>query len=215
MVLACKTDPAAGARGISFIIVETDREGFERGRNLEKIGLKAQDTSELFFDNVRVPVNNRIGEEGAGFSIAMHNLAHERITIAASALTQAEAALEWTCEYTRERKAFGQAIADFQNTRFKLAQMASEIRSLRVFIDECIRLATAEKLDGTDAAMAKLLTTELLGRVADDCLQLFGGYGYMLEYPIARVYIDCRYRRIAGGSSEIMKEIISRDLLRE
>jgi len=214
VVLACKTDPTAGARGMSFIIVESTRKGFERGRNLEKIGLKAQDTSELFFQDVRVPVSNRIGAEGQGFKIAMHNLAHERITIAVSATAQAEAALEWTYAYTRERKAFGQAIADFQNTRFKLAQLASEVRALRVFVDECIRLATADKLDSTDAAMAKLLATELLCRTADDCLQFFGGYGYMLEYPIARLYIDCRVRRIAGGSSEIMKEIISREILK-
>jgi len=215
VVLACKTDPSAGARGMSFIIVESDRKGFERGRNLDKIGLKAQDTSELFFQDVRVPVSNRIGEEGQGFKIAMHNLAHERITIAASAMAQAEAALEWTREYTLERKAFGQAIAEFQNTRFKLAQLNSEIRALRVFSDECIRLATAEKLDSTDAAMAKLLSTELLGRTADECLQFFGGYGYMVEYPIARLYTDCRVRRIAGGSSEIMKEIISREFFKQ
>jgi len=214
VVLACKTDPKAGSRGMTFIIVESDREGFERGRNLEKIGLKAQDTSELFFQDVRVPVSNRIGEEGQGFKIAMHNLAHERITIAVSALAQAEAALRWTCEYTRERKAFGQAIADFQNTRFKLAQLTAEVRALRVFVDECIGLATKDELDSTDAAMAKLLATELLGRTADECLQFFGGYGYMLEYPIARLYIDCRVRRIAGGSSEIMKEIISREILK-
>lgn len=215
VVLACKTDPLAGARGMSLIIVESTREGFERGRNLEKIGLKAQDTSELFFQDVRVPVTNRIGAEGEGFRIAMNNLAHERITIAVSALAQSEAALEWTYAYTRERRAFGQAIADFQNTRFKLAQLAAEVQSLRVFVDECIRLTVADKLDDIDAAMAKLLTTELLCRVADDCLQFFGGYGYMLEYPIARLYADCRVRRIAGGSSEIMKEIISREILKD
>ena len=212
-VLACKTDPNAGARGMSFIIVESDRPGFARGKNLEKIGAKAQDTSELFFEDVRVPVSNRIGEEGEGFKIAMTNLAHERITVAASAMAQIEAAIGWTCEYTLERKAFGQRIADFQNTQFTLAQLSAEASSLRVFIDECIRLATAGELDGVDAAKAKLLSTELLGRTADSCLQFFGGYGYMREYPIARLYTDCRVRRIAGGSTEVMKQIIGRELL--
>lgn len=215
VVLACKTEPDAGAKGMSFIIVEADRDGFERGRNLDKIGLKAQDTSELFFNNLRVPVANRIGEEGDGFRIAMHNLAHERITIAASAMTMAESALEWTREYTMEREAFGRKIADFQNTRFKLAGLLAETRALRFYVDECLRLANENELGDTDAAAAKLLTTELLGRVADECLQLFGGYGYMTEYPIARLYTDCRVRRIAGGSSEIMREIISRDYLRD
>lgn len=213
VVLACKTDPNAGARGMSFIIVESDRPGFARGKNLEKIGAKAQDTSELFFEDVRVPVSNRIGEEGEGFKIAMTNLAHERITVAASAMAQIEAAIGWTCEYTLERKAFGQRIADFQNTQFTLAQLAAEASSLRVFIDKCIRLATAGELDGVDAAKAKLLSTELLGRTADSCLQFFGGYGYMREYPIARLYTDCRVRRIAGGSTEVMKQIIGRELL--
>ncbi|MYG12727.1 MAG: acyl-CoA dehydrogenase [Gammaproteobacteria bacterium] len=213
VVLACKTDPNAGARGMSFIIVESDRPGFARGKNLEKIGAKAQDTSELFFEDVRVPASNRIGEEGEGFKIAMTNLAHERITVAASAMAQIEAAIGWTCEYTLERKAFGQRIADFQNTQFTLAQLSAEASSLRVFIDECIRLATAGELDGVDAAKAKLLSTELLGRTADSCLQFFGGYGYMREYPIARLYTDCRVRRIAGGSTEVMKQIIGRELL--
>ena len=213
VVLACKTDPNAGARGMSFIIVESDRPGFARGKNLEKIGAKAQDTSELFFQDVRVPASNRIGEEGEGFKIAMTNLAHERITVAASAMAQIEAAIGWTCEYTRERRAFGQRIADFQNTQFTLAQLSAEASSLRVFIDECIRLATAGELDGVDAAKAKLLSTELLGRTADSCLQFFGGYGYMREYPIARLYTDCRVRRIAGGSTEVMKQIIGRELL--
>jgi alkylation response protein AidB-like acyl-CoA dehydrogenase len=215
VVLACKTDPATGARGMSFIIVESTRNGFERDKNLEKIGLKAQDTSELFFTDVRVPVSNRIGAEGEGFKIAMNNLAHERITIAGSATAQAEAALQWTYDYTRERKAFGRTIAEFQNTRFKLAQLTAEVRALRVFVDECLRLAVSDQLSGTDAAMAKLLATELLGRVADECLQFFGGYGYMLEYPIARLYADCRIRRIAGGASEIMREIISREILKD
>ncbi|MFA5630661.1 MAG: acyl-CoA dehydrogenase family protein [Porticoccaceae bacterium] len=214
VVLACKTDPAAGARGMSFIIVETNREGFARGSNIEKIGLKAQDTSELFFQDVRVPVENLIGKENEGFKIAMANLAHERITIACSAITQAEAAIRWTVDYTKQRKAFGTFVSEFQNTRFVLAQLSAEVSALRVFVDECLRLANDNKLDVIDAAKAKMLATELLGRTADQCLQLHGGYGYTIEYPIGRLFIDTRVRRIAGGSTEIMKEIISRDLFK-
>lgn len=212
VILACKTDPAAGARGMSFIIVETSREGFARGQNIEKIGLKAQDTSELFFQDVRVPAENLIGNENEGFRIAIANLAHERITIACSAITMAEAAIKWTVDYTRERKAFGTVVADFQNTRFVLAQLEAEISALRVFIDRCLELANVNELNAVDAAKAKMLSTELLGRTADQCLQLHGGYGYTLEYPIGRLFIDSRVRRIAGGSTEIMKEIISRDI---
>ncbi len=212
VILACKTDPAAGARGMSFIIVETSREGFARGQNIEKIGLKAQDTSELFFQDVRVPAENLIGNENEGFRIAIANLAHERITIACSAITMAEAAIKWTVDYTRERKAFGTVVADFQNTRFVLAQLEAEISALRVFIDRCLELANVNELNAVDAAKAKMLSTELLGRTADQCLQLHGGYGYTLEYPIGRLFIDTRVRRIAGGSTEIMKEIISRDI---
>jgi acyl-CoA dehydrogenase len=212
IVLACKTDPAAGAKGMSFILVETTRAGFTRGRNLKKIGLKAQDTSELFFEDVRVPVGNLLGAEGGAFKMAMSKLAEERLTIAVSAITVAETALQWTIDYTRERKAFGQAIGDFQNTRFKLAELSAEVRAKRVFVDRCIELHLEKKLDAVDAAAAKMLCTELQCKLVDDCLQFFGGYGYMLEYPIARAYIDSRVRRIAGGSSEIMREIIGRSL---
>ncbi len=210
VVLACKTDPEAGAKGVSLIVVEADMPGFERGRRLDKLGLKAQDTSELFFRDVRVPVANRLGEEGAGFKMAMHKLAQERLIISANSVAVSEAALGWTVEYTKERKAFGKLIADFQNTRFKVAELAAHVQSARIFVDRCIELAMAEKLDSTDAAMLKMLTTELQCKVVDECLQFFGGYGYMLEYPIARAYIDSRVRRIAGGSSEVMREIISR-----
>lgn len=212
IILACKTDPSAGAKGMSFIIVETDREGFERGRNLEKIGLKAQDTSELFFSNVRVPRSNLLGEEGAAFKMAMHKLAQERITIAISALAVVESALDWTVEYTKERKAFGQRICDFQNTRFKMAELSAQATAMRAFVDDCIAKHMQGKLDGITAAKAKMLCTELQCKAVDECLQFFGGYGYMLEYPIARAYIDARVRRIAGGSSEIMREIIGRDM---
>lgn len=212
VVLACKTDPAAGAKGMSFILVEADREGFERGRNLEKIGLKAQDTSELFFNDVRVPKSNLLGQEGGAFKMAMHKLAQERITIAIAALAVVEAAIEWTIDYTKDRNAFGQRICDFQNTRFKMADLSAEATALRVFVDHCIAQHMEGKLDGITAAKAKMLCTELQCKTVDECLQFFGGYGYMLEYPIARAYIDARVRRIAGGSSEIMREIIGRDL---
>jgi alkylation response protein AidB-like acyl-CoA dehydrogenase len=212
IVLACKTDPEAGSKGMSFILVETDRPGFRRGRNLKKIGLKAQDTSELFFDQVRVPASNLLGTEGAAFSMAVAKLAEERLSIAVSAITVAETALGWTVEYTKQRKAFGKAIGDFQNTRFKLAELHADILAKRVFVDRCIELLLQKKLTAVDAAAAKLLCTELQCKVVDECLQFFGGYGYMLEYPIARAYIDSRIRRIAGGTSEIMREIIGREL---
>lgn len=212
VILACKTDPEAGAKGMSFIIVEADREGFERGRNLEKIGLKAQDTSELFFHDLRVPRANLLGQEGAAFKMAMNKLAQERITIAISALAVVEAAIGWTIEYTKDRKAFGNRICDFQNTRFKMAELSARATAMRAFVDDSIRRHLRGELDGITAAKAKMLCTELQCDTVDECLQFFGGYGYMLEYPIARAYIDARVRKIAGGSSEIMREIIGRDL---
>jgi alkylation response protein AidB-like acyl-CoA dehydrogenase len=210
VILACKTDLSAGAKGMTFIIVETDRPGFERGRNLEKLGLKAQDTSELFFSNVRVPVTNRIGDEGKGFAIAMHNLAEERLSIAVSAVGACEGILEYTIEYTKERKVFGKSVSDFQNTRFKIAELVAQVQATRVFVDRCIELAVNKQLDSTVASMAKMLAGELQCKVADECLQFYGGYGYMMEYQIAHAYLDARIRRIAGGSSEVMREIISR-----
>jgi long-chain-acyl-CoA dehydrogenase len=212
IVLACKTDPAAGAKGVSLIVVETTTVGFERGRRLEKLGFKAQDTSELFFRDMRVPATNRLGAEGAGFKMAMHKLAQERLILSANAVAVSEAALGWTIEYTRGRKAFGKPIADFQNTRFKVAELTAQVQSARIFVDRCIELALTEKLDGTDAAMLKLVTTELQCKVVDECLQFFGGYGYMLDSPIAHAYIDSRVRRITGGSSEVMREIIGRKI---
>jgi acyl-CoA dehydrogenase len=212
VVLACKTDPAAGAKGVSLIVVEATRKGFERGRRLEKLGLKAQDTSELFFNSVRVPQANRLGAAGGGFKMAMHKLAHERLIISVSAVAVCEAVLAWTVQYTMERKAFGKAIAEFQNTRFKVAELTGLVQSARVFADRCIELALKDELDSTDAAMLKMVTTELQCRTVDECLQFFGGYGYMLEYPISRAYIDSRVRRITGGSSEVMREIISRKI---
>jgi acyl-CoA dehydrogenase len=212
IVLACKTNPDAGAKGVSLIVVEASRAGFKRGRRLEKLGLKAQDTSELFFNDVRVPVANRLGAEGEGFKMAMHKLAHERLIIAVNACAICEAALEWTVAYTRERKAFGKVIADFQNTRFKIAELTAQVQGVRAFVDRCIELALTNSLDGVDAAMAKMVASEQQCKTVDECLQFFGGYGYMLEFPIAHAYIDSRIRRIAGGSSEIMREIISRKI---
>ena len=214
VVLACKTDPEAGAKGMSFILVEADRAGFRRGRNLKKIGLKAQDTSELFFDDVRVPVSNLIGKEGGAFGMAMSKLAEERLSIAISAIANAERAVQLAVEYTQDRKAFGQKISDFQNTRFKIAELHADVIAKRVFVDRCIELLMQKQLSAVDAAAAKMLCTELQCKAVDECLQFFGGYGYMLEYPIARMYIDSRIRRIAGGASEIMRDIVARELFK-
>lgn len=212
VILACKTDPAAGARGMTFIVVETDRPGFSRGRNLEKFGLLAQDTSELFFTDVRVPVANRIGDEGQGMGIAMHNLAEERLSIAVHAIGMCKGMLDTTIAYTKDRVIFGKPVSDFQNTRFKIAEMAAQTQAMQVFVDRCVELAVERQLDVETAAMAKMLAGELQWRIADECLQFYGGAGYMLEYPIAHAFIDSRIRKIAGGSSEVMREIISRKI---
>lgn len=212
VIVACKTDREAGARGMSLIVLERGMPGFERGRNLEKIGWHAQDTSELFFDRVHVPPENLLGEEGRGFHQLMDQLAQERLIVAVRSIATVEAALEWTIDYTNERHAFGRPISGFQNTRFKLAEVKSEALVQRVFVDRCMEQLINGELDAVDAAIAKLRTTEFMGRALDECLQLFGGYGYMREFPIARAWADHRYARIAGGSSEIMKEIIGRSL---
>ena len=212
VIVVAKTEPDQGASGISLVLVETDREGFSRGRNLEKTGLKAQDTSELFFDNVRVPRTNLLGEEGGGFKQLMQELPQERLVIAIGAVASCEAALEWTITYTQERKAFGKSVSDFQNTRFKLAEIKTDVTAARAFLDRCLELHMKGNLDATTGAMIKLWTTELQGRVLDECVQLHGGYGYMWEYPIARAWADARIQRIYGGTSEIMKELISRTL---
>lgn len=212
VVTCCKTDPEAGAKGVSLILVESDRPGFERGRNLDKIGLKAQDTSELFYSGVRVPVGNRLGEENRGFAMMMTKLAQERLTQAVRSSVAAERAIDWTVEYTRERKAFGGTIADFQNTQFTLAGLAAEAKAARVFTDWAIEQFLNDGLSSVDAAKLKLVVTDLHCKTVDQCLQFFGGYGYMTEYPIARAYIDARITRIAGGAAEVMKQIISRDL---
>ena len=212
-IIACKTDPKEGAKGISLILVEGDRDGFKRGKNLEKIGYKAQDTSELFFEDVRVPITNLLGQEGRGFAQLMQQLPQERLVVAIRCATALEAALDDTIKYTKERKAFGRSISDFQNTRFKLAEVKTLAMVTRAFTDQCIQLHLEGKLTAEDAAAAKLPTTEALNKGVDECLQLHGGYGYSWEFPIARAWADARMSRIAGGSSEIMKEIISRNMI--
>jgi alkylation response protein AidB-like acyl-CoA dehydrogenase len=212
VITAVKTDPSERHRGISLLVLERGMAGFERGRNLEKIGQHSQDTAELSFSDVRVPVENLLGEEGAGFLYLVSNLPQERLSIAASAVAAAEAALEWTLAYVRERKAFGQTIGSFQASRFTLAELRSEVDIARVYIDRCAQALNEADLTPEDAAAAKWWCTELQGRVVDRCLQLFGGYGYMLEYPIARAFADARVTRIYGGANEIMKEIIGRSL---
>ncbi|HYF19187.1 MAG TPA: acyl-CoA dehydrogenase family protein [Ramlibacter sp.] len=213
LLLACKTDPKQKARGVSLLLVETDRPGFTRGRKLEKIGCKAQDTSELFFSDLRVPMANLLGTEGGGFAILMTQLAQERLVQAIRAVSAAEAALEWTRTYTADRKMFGQTLADFQNTRFTLANLHAEVLAQRVFVDRCIELHLQGQLDPVDAASCKLVTTDLQFKVMDQCLQFFGGWGYMWEYPIARAFADARMCRIGGGTAEVMKQIIANALL--
>ena len=212
VVVVAKTDPAAGAQGISLLVVERGMPGFERGRNLDKIGLKAQDTAELFFDNVRVPVENLLGEEGNGFIYLMEKLPQERLTIAVVAAAACEKVLEDTLRYVKDRKAFGRPIGSFQHSRFVLAELATETTIARVFVDRCIEELNAGTLTVAEAAMAKWWTTELQQKVVDRCLQLHGGYGYMTEYPIAKAYLDTRIQTIYGGTTEIMKEIIGRTM---
>jgi alkylation response protein AidB-like acyl-CoA dehydrogenase len=210
VVTAVRTDRGERHRGLSLLVVERGTPGFERGRNLEKIGTHAQDTAELFFDDARVPAENLLGNEGEGFAYLVSNLPQERLSIAVAAIAAAEAALGWTVEYVRDRKAFGAPIGSFQNTRFELAEMRTEVDVGQAYVDRCVEALNAGELTAEDAAGAKWWCTELQGRVVDRCLQLHGGYGYMLEYPIARAYADARVTRIYGGSNEIMKEIVGR-----
>ena len=212
VIVVCKTDPKLGAKGTSLIAVETTAAGFTRGRNLEKIGMKAQDTSELFFDNVRVPADNLLGGPGMGFAQLMQQLPQERLVIAIQAIAAIEAAMTHTIAYVKERKAFGKPIADFQNTRFKLAELKTKAHVARVFVDDCVARHLRGELDVATAAMAKYWTTDLQCETVDECLQFFGGYGYMWEYPIARLYADARVQKIYGGTNEIMKELIGRTL---
>ena len=214
VIVVTKTDPSAGAKGTTLMVVETDEvEGFERGRNLDKIGLKSNDTSELFFNNVRISASNMLGhEEGQGFVQLMQQLPQERLLIANQAMAMIERALAVTIDYVKERKAFGKAVIDFQNTRFKLAELKSEATMLKAFIDNCVGQHINGQLTTTTASMAKYLSADLQCNVVDECLQLHGGYGYMNEYPIARMFRDARVQRIYGGTNEIMKLLIARSL---
>ncbi|WP_374568633.1 acyl-CoA dehydrogenase family protein [Ideonella sp.] len=212
IIVVCRTGPESGAKGMSLLVVETDKaEGFRRGRNLDKVGMKAQDTSELFFDDVRVPVANRLGaDEGAGFTQLMQQLPQERLIIAVSAIGAMERALDETVAYVKQRQAFGKTVWDFQNTRFKLAEVQATVLATRAFVDACLAAHLKGELDPARAALAKAWVTEQQCQVMDECLQLFGGYGYMMEYPIAELYADARVQRIYGGTNEIMKELASR-----
>ncbi len=213
-IVAAKTDSnVAGSKGTTLFLVDADIEGFEKGRNLEKIGLHASDTSELFFQDVRVPKEAVLGQVGAGFAVLMGELQRERLTLANGALAAAEGIFEQTIEYVKERKAFGSALSEFQNTKFKVAEMATEIKIHRIFVNQCIEMLAGGDLDVETVSMAKLSVSEMLGRVTDTCLQLHGGYGYMKEYGVSRAFVDARVQRIYGGTSEIMKELISRSVL--
>ncbi|MDS1270168.1 acyl-CoA dehydrogenase family protein [Lipingzhangella sp. LS1_29] len=212
VLVVARTDPDAGAHGISLLAVERDTPGFQRGRNLDKIGLKAQDTAELFFSDTRVPATNLVGTENQGFMHLMQNLPQERLSIAVSAVASAEAVLDQTISYCRERTAFGRSLSRFQNTRFVLAELATELDIARTYVDRAVTLLNENELTAADAAKAKWWTTELCNRVMDRCLQLHGGYGYMMEYPVARAWQDARIQTIFGGTTEIMKEIVGRSL---
>jgi acyl-CoA dehydrogenase len=211
VIVVAKTDPKEGAKGISLFMVEAAWEGFEKGQNLKKVGMKAQDTSELFFQDVKMPADKLLGaKEGQGFFQLMQELPAERLQVGLTAVAAAEAAWQWTLDYVKERKAFGKPVIKFQNTRFKLAELKAEITAARVFCDRCLELHLEKKLDIPTAAMLKQYTTDLQCKVMDECVQLHGGYGYMWEYPIARAWADSRVQRIYAGTNEIMKEIVAR-----
>ena len=212
VITAVKTDPKEAHKGISLVVIERGMDGFERGRNLEKVGMHSQDTAELFFDGVAVPAENLLGVEGQGFSYLISNLAQERLSIAVGAVASAQAALDWTLEYVRERTAFGRPVGSFQNSRFRLAEIKTEVDIAQIYIDRCVMALNDGSLTAEDAAAAKWWTTEMAGRVIDECVQLHGGYGYMMEYPIARLWADHRVTRIYGGTNEIMKEIVGRSM---
>ena len=212
VIVVAKTDPSKGAKGTSLIVVDTTMKGFSKGKRLKKLGLKGQDTAELFFDNVEVPAENLLGQEGNGFIYLMQELPWERMQIAIAAVSKCEAAIQWTIDYVKNRKAFGKPVAGFQNTRFKLAELTTETQVMRVFVDRCIELLLEKKLDTATASMAKMWSTDVEGKIIDECLQLHGGYGFMWEDPIARASADARVQRIYGGTNEIMKEVISRSI---
>ena len=213
VIVVAKTNPSAGAKGTSLLLVERGMEGFAKGKRLKKLGLKAQDTSELFFDNVHVPADNLLGGEAMenrGFVCLMEQLPWERLQIAIQAIAAAQSAIDWTVAYVKDRKVFGQAVASYQNTRYTLAEQQTQVQVARVFVDKCTELLLKDQLDTATASMAKYWCSDLQCKVMDECVQLFGGYGYMWEYPITRAYADARVQRIYGGTNEIMKEVISR-----
>ncbi len=215
VIVVAKTNPAAGGKGTSLLLVERGMAGFSVGKRLKKLGLRAQDTSELFFDNVRIPAENLLGGadmENRGFICLMEQLPWERLQIAITAVASAQAAIDWTVAYVKDRKVFGQTVASFQNTRFKLAEMQTEVQIAQVFVDKCTELVLTDKLDTATASMAKYWCSDLQCKVMDECVQLFGGYGFMWEYPITRAYADARVQRIYGGTNEIMKEVITRGM---
>ena len=215
VIVVAKTDPSAGARGTSLLLVERGMPGFETGKRLKKLGLKAQDTAELFFDKVTVPADNLLGGaamEGKGFFCLMQELPWERLQIAIGAVSAAQAAIDRTVAYVKERKVFGTTVSTFQNTRLTLAELQTQVQIARVFVDKCVELVLLGKLDTATASMAKYWCSDLQCKVMDECLQLFGGYGYMWEYPITRAFADARVQRIYGGTNEIMKEVITRSM---
>ena len=215
VILVAKTDPAAGAKGTSLFLIERGMPGFEKGKRLKKLGLKAQDTSELFFDNVKVSADQLLGGpamQGKGFICLTEQLPWERLQIAIGGISAAQAAIDWTVQYVKDRKVFGQAVGNYQNTRYTLAELQTEVQVARVFVDKCCELIVQDKLDTATASMAKYWCSDLQCKVMDECVQLHGGYGYMWEYPITRAYADARVQRIYGGTNEIMKEVISRSM---
>jgi len=212
VIVAVKTDPEARHSGMTLLVVERGTEGFERGRNLDKIGMHSQDTAELFFSDARVPVTNRLGDEGRAFDYLTSNLAQERLSIAVTGVATARAAVDWTVDYVTERRAFGSTIGSFQNTKFVLAEQKTAVEVAQAYVDKCILALNADELTAADASAAKFWCTELQKRVVDACLQLFGGYGYMSEYPIARAYADARVTTIYGGTTEVMKTIVAKDM---
>jgi acyl-CoA dehydrogenase len=215
VIVVAKTDPSAGAKGTSLFLIERGMPGFEKGKRLKKLGLKAQDTSELFFDNVNVSADQLLGGpamEGKGFICLMEQLPWERLQIAIGAVAAAQAAIDWTVSYVKDRKVFGQPVGQYQNTRYTLAELQTEVQVARVFVDKCCELLSANQLDTATASMAKYWCSDLQCKVMDECVQLHGGYGYMWEYPITRAYADARVQRIYGGTNEIMKEVISRGM---
>jgi len=215
VIVVAKTDPAAGAKGTSLLLVERGMAGFEKGQRLKKAGMKAQDTSELFFNDVQVPADNLLGGaalQNKGFICLMEQLPWERLQIAITAVAAAQAAIDWTVDYVKQRKVFGQSVAAFQNTRYTLAELQTQVQVARVFVDKCCELILRDQLDTATASMAKSWTTDLQFKVMDECVQLFRGYGYMWECPITRAWADARVQRIYGGTNEIMKEVISRGM---